>query len=112
MTSRLALIALLPALLPASAMAAETYTLTPAQVEAAMRSGVAARSTETAQTVERPSRRIHGEVGAMIGTGGTRGLFGTVLAPIGDSGFASIQFEDSRYGNTRRWRPQNVRQAR
>ena len=43
-------------------------------------------------------RRIHGEVGAMIGTGGARGLFGTAVIPLGDSGAAMISFEHSRFG--------------
>jgi len=45
-----------------------------------------------------PSRQIHGEFGAMIGTKGTRGAFGTVAIPIGDHAGAVVSFESSRYG--------------
>ncbi|GAO38407.1 hypothetical protein SCH01S_15_00320 [Sphingomonas changbaiensis NBRC 104936] len=39
---------------------------------------------------------IHGEVGAVVGTGGTAGLFGTARIPLGDRGAAIISFEDYR----------------
>ncbi|MBA2920228.1 hypothetical protein GON01_00820 [Sphingomonas sp. MAH-20] len=45
----------------------------------------------------RPSG-IHGEIGGVIGTGGTRGIFGTALVPLGDSGSAIFSFEDFRTG--------------
>lgn len=45
----------------------------------------------------RPSG-IHGEVGAVIGTGGTRGVFGTAVVPLGDRGAAAFSFEDFRTG--------------
>jgi len=48
-----------------------------------------------------PDRQIHGEIGAMIGTGGTRGIFGTAAVPLGDSGMAVFSFENSRYGRLR-----------
>lgn len=43
-----------------------------------------------------PSPGIHGEIGAVIGTGGTRGIFGTALVPLGDRGMAAFSFEDFR----------------
>ncbi len=41
--------------------------------------------------------RIHGEVGFMIGTGGARGIYGTALIPLGESGSALVSVESSQY---------------
>lgn len=41
-------------------------------------------------------RRIHGEVGAMIGTGGARGIYGIVGVPIGETGSATFAYSDTR----------------
>lgn len=41
-------------------------------------------------------RRIHGEVGAMIGTGGARGVYGIVGVPLGETGSATFAFSDQR----------------
>ena len=41
---------------------------------------------------------IHGEIGAMIGTNGARGVFGTAAIPLGENAGAVISFENSRYG--------------
>ncbi|WP_454884602.1 hypothetical protein [Sphingomonas oryzagri] len=49
-----------------------------------------------------PSRQIHGEIGAMIGTHGTRGIYGTAAVPLGDNAGATVSFKDSRYGYGRR----------
>jgi hypothetical protein len=48
--------------------------------------------------VDRPlDRRIHGEVGAAIGTGGYRSAYGVVNIPIGKTGSATIAASDTRY---------------
>jgi hypothetical protein len=44
---------------------------------------------------------IHGEVGAMIGSNGTRGIYGTAAIPLGDNAGAVVSFENSRYGYRR-----------
>jgi len=49
-----------------------------------------------------PGRQIHGEIGAMVGTHGTRGIYGTAAVPLGDNAGAVVSFEDSRYGYGRR----------
>lgn len=46
-------------------------------------------------------RQIHGEVGFMVGTGGTRGVFGSAVAPLGENGSIAVAFENSRYGGYR-----------
>ena len=50
---------------------------------------------------ERERAQIHGEVGVMVGTNGTRGLFGRADIPLGDRGGATIVFESSRFGYRR-----------
>jgi hypothetical protein len=47
------------------------------------------------------NRQVHGEIGAMIGTGGARGIFGTAAVPLGDTGMAVFSFENSHYGRLR-----------
>ncbi|MEG3174810.1 hypothetical protein U1872_01100 [Sphingomonas sp. RB3P16] len=51
---------------------------------------------------ERLGRGIHGEVGAMIGTGGARAIYGTAAIPLGDNAGAIVSFESSRFGYPRR----------
>ncbi|MEP7006091.1 MAG: hypothetical protein ABI810_08920 [Sphingomonas bacterium] len=46
-------------------------------------------------------RGIHGEVGVMIGSHGTRGVYGTADIPLGDNAGATVSFENSRYGYRR-----------
>lgn len=50
---------------------------------------------------ERERAQIHGEVGVMVGTNGTRGMFGRADVPLGDRGGATIMFESSRFGYRR-----------
>jgi hypothetical protein len=38
--------------------------------------------------------RVHGEVGAMIGTGGSRAVFGTATIPLGDKAHATVSITD------------------
>jgi hypothetical protein len=45
-----------------------------------------------------PGRQIHGEIGAMVGSHGTRGIYGTAAVPLGDNAGAVVSFENSRYG--------------
>lgn len=42
--------------------------------------------------------QVHGEVGMFVGTGGARGVYGTAVAPVGESGQIGIAFENSRFG--------------
>lgn len=46
-------------------------------------------------------RRIHGEMGVMIGSHGTRGIYGTADIPLGDNAGATVSFESSRFGYPR-----------
>lgn len=69
-----------------------------------------AKEAEFDAALGKPSPGIHGEIGGVIGTGGTRGIFGTALVPLGDSGSAIFSFEDFRTDapdRVRRQRPRN-----
>jgi hypothetical protein len=46
-------------------------------------------------------RGIHGEVGVMIGSHGTRGAYGTAEIPLGDHAAATVSIESSRFGYRR-----------
>lgn len=46
-------------------------------------------------------RGIHGEVGVMIGSNGTRGAYGTADIPLGENAGATVSFESSRFGYRR-----------
>ena len=82
------------------ARAADVYALTPAQKAAALQSGAAAQ--DDLAVSGGGSLPIHGEVGAAIGTGGYRSMYGTAAIPIGENGGAIVSFENSRIGNPRR----------
>lgn len=43
-------------------------------------------------------RRVHGEIGMEIGSGGSRALFGTAMIPLGESGSAQMSFMTGRNG--------------
>jgi len=47
---------------------------------------------------ERTARGIHGEVGVMIGSHGTRGAYGMADIPLGDNAGATVSVESSRFG--------------
>lgn len=57
----------------------------------------AERRAAAEQGGEAPKRRIHGEVGFMIGTGGTRAVHGSAMVPLGDEGVAAMSFQTGRY---------------
>ncbi|WP_165324272.1 hypothetical protein [Rhizorhabdus phycosphaerae] len=41
--------------------------------------------------------KVHGQVGMFVGTGGARGVFGTAVAPVGETGQIAVSFENSRF---------------
>jgi hypothetical protein len=83
----------------AAARAADVYALTPAQKAQALH---AAEGTDERIVDGDGGPSIHGEFGALIGTGGTRSVYGTAAIPIGESGGAIVSFENSRFGQVRR----------
>lgn len=96
-----ALLGLPLVLIAGAAQAADVYALTPQEKAAALQSGAAAHR-DGAGLSGGGALPIHGEFGAMIGTGGMRSAYGTAAIPIGQDGGAIISFESSRYGQTRR----------
>ena len=82
----------------------ETIRLTPAQIEEALQVGGTRNQAgdgingDGVNYITPPSRRIHGEMGMMIGTGGARGLYGATEIPLGDSATAGFAFSTERYG--------------
>ena len=108
------LIAAVAALSGVPAMAApddapgKVISLTPEQKREALDSGGAGATGSVADlSGQRDSGagRIHGEIGAMIGTGGARGVYGTAAVPLGENAGAIISFENSRYGRGQGWIP-------
>lgn len=88
--------------------AGEIIQLTPEQKREALDSGSAAASrsaTDLSGQRGGGAGQIHGEVGAMIGTGGARGVYGTAAVPLGENAGAIISFEKSRYGRGQGWIP-------
>lgn len=43
-------------------------------------------------------RSVHGEIGTVIGSHGTRGVYGAAAIPLGDNAEAVVSFERSRFG--------------
>jgi hypothetical protein len=89
-----------------TAAAPDTLSLSDAQ-----KAEIASHATEDSVDAARagldgtgaPDRKIHGEMGVMIGSHGTRGAYGTAAIPLGDHAGAVVSFEKSRYGyGTRR----------
>jgi len=97
------LAALAGALLATAASAADVYTLTPAQKDAALAAGASAGMADDAALAGAGGPlAVHGEMGAAIGTNGYRSIYGTAAVPIGTSGGAIVSFENSRIGDPRR----------
>lgn len=93
----------------APAITAETIRLTSAQIAAAQaegehrnRAAEALALTDDDFGAPRRDRKIHGEVGFGIGSRGSNSQYGTVVAPLGDSGTAAFSYERSDYGRNYR----------
>jgi len=74
--------------------------LTPEQREAALEAGAAQAKDESLQ-YGASDRRVHGEIGVEVGSRGERGVYGTMVAPIGQNGMAAISYGT---GQGPRWR--------
>ena len=85
----------------------EVYRLSPAEIEATLDAAAtrnasqlpllpplpAAGQAQTALNDGRP----HGEVGMMLGTGGTRAVWGSTVVPLGQNGVAAFSFSTGRW---------------
>lgn len=84
----------------------QIISLSPEQKQEALESGSPQVRTSTLPLSDGgPSRQIHGEIGAMVGTGGARGIYGTTAIPLGENAGAILSFEKSRYGRGSGWIP-------
>ena len=90
---------------PCAAQPSTVYRLTPAEIAAVAAVPAADplfdRSLFDESEVRR-DRRVHGEVGAFVGSGGARGVFGSAAVPLGSDGIAAFSFEHSDFGRQRR----------
>lgn len=106
----------LPLLLTAPAHAAivadngaTIHRLTPAQIAAigdaqaqrkdgAAALGVAEEPSVLVEDITPPKRKVHGEIGFGVGTGGYSQIFATVIAPLGESGIFAFSFSQANGG--------------
>lgn len=91
-------------MLAASAAGAEEtiVSLSPAAKEQALEAAAARNAGAIGEpAINGVGRQIHGQVGVMIGTNGTRGVFGSAIAPVGETGSVAVAFENSRFGGRR-----------
>lgn len=108
MTMRFAQYLVALALIVAPGLAAERVAtadvrrLSPVEVKAILDAAAARREAD----IVPETRRVEGEVGVAIGTGGYREVFGTAVVPIGKDGAAIVSFDtiESERGRVRRHR--------
>lgn len=91
-------------MLAASAAGAEEtiVSLSPAAKEQILEAAAARNVGATGDpAINGTGRQIHGQIGMMVGTNGARGVFGSAVAPVGETGSVAIAFENSRFGRYR-----------
>ena len=94
---------------PASVTGGHIMRLTPAEIEAALDAAATHHPDPLNELaadppVARSDRAPHGEVGAFVGSGGTRGVWGSTLMPLGQGGTLGLSFSTGRYPGYRDWR--------
>jgi len=77
----------------------ETIALSPEEREAALEAGARAAQDLPINGLD---RKVHGEMGMEVGTGGYRALYGTAVVPIGQTGYAQFSFMTGQMGRLRR----------
>lgn len=94
---------------PAVPATTEAIRLTAAQIAEAQaegehrnRAAEALALTDDDFGAVRRDRKIHGEVGFGIGSRGSNSQYGTVVAPIGDTGTAAFSYERNDFGRNYR----------
>jgi hypothetical protein len=78
----------------------DRVTLSEADREAALEAGATRALDEP--PINGLDRRVHGEIGMEIGTGGYRSLYGTAAVPLGENGMAQFSFMTGQMGRWRR----------
>lgn len=94
-------------MMAAPAIAGTTYALSPQAVEAAKEAGAARAgrtsvlppTPEALVTDVAPRRRVAGEMGVAVGTGGYTAMYGAALMPLGDSGSLALSFVNEQDGS-------------
>ena len=79
--------------------ASGVVSLTPEQREAALEAGAQRAAADLSGGAG--DRRVHGEMGVEVGTGGERAIYGTAVVPIGQNGVAAFSYEQ---GQSARWK--------
>jgi hypothetical protein len=88
-----------------TAAGSDTMRLTDEQRDAILDANTEARAAANRGEptgLESLDRGVHGEMGVMIGSHGTRGVYGAADIPLGDNAGASVSFESSHFGYRRR----------
>lgn len=86
-----------PAVAPAAPV---VHRLSPAAIEAARSVGESRGRAAEALAQDkaiRGDRKVHGEVGFGVGTGGGREAFGSAVVPLGKGGAAAFDFDYTRF---------------
>jgi len=102
MTAHPLLAALLVAVFAAPAAHAQetVVALSPAEKDKLLNAAAArAQAAPNEPAIYGDRRRVHGEVGMFVGTGGARGVFGSAIVPVGDDGSVALAIETSRFGH-------------
>ena len=100
MTAHPLLAALLVAIFAAPAAHAQetVVALSPADKDKLLNAAAARAQAPPNEPAIYWGRRVHGEVGMFVGTGGARGVFGSAIMPVGDDGSVALAIETSRFG--------------
>jgi len=90
---------------PAQPSRGDTIRLTDQQRDAILNGNTvtsAAAARGELQDTGNAAAGIHGEIGTVIGSHGTRGVYGVAAIPLGDRAGAAVSFESSRFRGDRR----------
>ena len=85
---------------PRAATSGATIALSDEEREAALEAGATRAAQEL--PINGLDRKVHGEVGMEVGTGGYRAMYGTTVVPLGQTGYAQFSFETGQMGRFRR----------
>jgi hypothetical protein len=78
-----------------SADGTQTYVLTPQQKADLLANGTESRVDASLLRAQNSGDgKIHGEVGMMVGTHNTRGIYGDAVVPLGHGATAAFSFEN------------------
>ncbi len=94
------------ALSAAGTAGGEVYRLSPAEIEATLDAAATRNASQLPLLPPLPAAgqaqttlndgSPHGNVGMMVGTGGTRALWGSTVVPLGQNGAAAFSFQAGR----------------